>query len=91
MKFQDLKNFLGNFGVRPGGKQTSLKFERYKLLITTASRWHGVVFGSWLADCFMAYGYAVDPGYEDSSTFFQFTPDTWEELEEDFRPLISED
>jgi hypothetical protein len=85
MKFQDLKNFLANFSLRPGGKHTSLNFQQYKLLVTVATKWYGITFGSWLADCFMAYGHAVEPGYEDSDTYFQFTPESWEELEEQFR------
>lgn len=63
--------FFGNFGLQEG-KETTLTFKQYKLVIQTALRWHGTMMAQYVADCFMPEGEEIEAGYEDSKTRYVF-------------------
>lgn len=63
--------FLDNFGVRHGKR---IGFRRYVKCIEAARKWFGPEAAAALMDDFMPEGPAVEPGYEDSCSFYRYDP-----------------
>ena len=63
--------FFANFGLEDS-RQPTLSFSQYRLVITTAAKWHGAMFAQIVADCFIPVGQAIQLGYEDSLSHYVF-------------------
>ncbi len=82
MSYRQLREFLTNFGIKPGCRAITLN--RMTLVIRTARKWYGPLWARGIYDLFMPSGKVVIPGFEDSLSHYQFMPGTWKELREDW-------
>lgn len=82
MDDRQLKEFLTNFGIKPGCRPITLS--RMQLIVKAAARWYGPFWARGIFDLFMPTGQVIDPGYEDSLSHYQFMPNDWSEMFEEW-------
>jgi hypothetical protein len=81
--FEQFKIYLVISGVVPGCD--SLALEEHTFCIENCRENFGDNVTRFFMDCFMPEGKPVCPGIEDSLSHYSFTPETWEELENDWK------
>lgn len=54
MHLEQVKRFFMNFGLQVGLESESVSIETYEKIQKAAVKWHGVDFGRYVADCFIA-------------------------------------
>lgn len=82
MEIHQVKEMLGNFGVKPGCNP--IDHTRFYKLIRTVQKWYGPYWGVCIMDLFMPCMAPIEPGYDGTQTHYQFCPMNWEEVEVEF-------
>lgn len=80
MEFQQVREMLGNFGVKPGCNP--IDHTRFRKLITTVQKWYGPYWGVCMMDLFMPCMAPADA--DDGMSHYMFMPGDWAEVEVEF-------